>query len=238
MYTARMNTHIIPAIMPQQFEDIEINVSMVKRHVPMVQLDLMDGKYVPEKTWPFYYGTDYNLESLRKQDIAFPFWEDMNYELDLMVARPEEMLGTWLAVGASRIIFHYGSVHDWQKIKDIEIGLRNFTQIGLAVTIHDDLEDVYKLIEEKVVDFVQVMGIAQIGYMGEPFEPQSLEIILKLKAKYPDLTITVDGGVSYETVPELASAGATRFVSGSGVFGGGMAKENIYELEQLTIIEE
>ena len=229
-----MNTHIIPAIMPQHFEDIEIDVSMVKNHVPIVQLDLMDGKYAPEKTWPFYYGTDYNLESLKKEDIAFPFWEDMNYELDLMVARPEETLDTWLAIGASRIIFHYASVHDWEKIKDIDFGLRNFIHIGVAVTIHDELERIYELIDEKVVDFVQVMGIAQIGYMGEPFEESSLDVIQTLREKYPELVISVDGGVSEDTLEDLIHAGADRFVSGSGVYGGGIAHENVYRLNQIV----
>ena len=45
-----MNTEIIPAIMPAHFDDIDQNVSLVQHHVQTVQLDLMDGKYVPEKT--------------------------------------------------------------------------------------------------------------------------------------------------------------------------------------------
>lgn len=233
-----MNTHIVPAIMPQHFEDIEVSVSMVKRHVPMVQLDLMDGKYAPEKTWPFYYGTDYNLEALTKEEIALPYWEDMNYELDLMIARPEDTLDTWLGIGASRVIFHYGSVNDWKKIKEIEIGIRNFVKIGVAVTIHDDVNKIYELIDEGVVDFVQVMGISHIGYMGEPFEEQSLAIISDLRKRYPELMITVDGGVSVDSISDLADAGINYFVSGSGVFGGGIVEENIYELEQLTQSEE
>lgn len=231
-----MNSPIIPAIMPQNFEDIEIEVSMVKRYVSYVQLDLMDGKFAPEKTWPFHYGTDYNLTALTKEEISLPFWEDMNYELDLMVARPEEHLDTWLGIGAGRVIFHYASIHDWEKIKNIEHGIRNFVQIGLAVTVHDNLEDVYTYLDDNLFDFVQVMGIAQIGYMGEPFEAQCLDIIKQLKNRYPDLTITIDGGVSRDTLGELSAVGVERFVSGSGVYGGGLVDENIHDLE--NCIEE
>ena len=39
---------------------------MVKNHVTTVQLDIMDGRYVPEKTWPFVYGTDRDLRDLRR----------------------------------------------------------------------------------------------------------------------------------------------------------------------------
>jgi ribulose-phosphate 3-epimerase len=230
-----MNLRIIPAIMPQHFDDIEVDVSMVKRHSSFVQLDLMDGKFAPEKTWPFHYGTDYNLTALTKEEISFPFWEDMNYELDLMVARPEENIDTWLGIGAARVIFHYAAIYDWKKIQNIDTGIRNFVQLGIAVTIHDDLDQVCKRLDEGLFDFVQVMGISHIGYMGEPFEPQCLDIIDSLKSKYPDITITVDGGVSRETIAALSEAGVSRFVSGSGVFGGGLVEENIQELDQLVV---
>jgi ribulose-phosphate 3-epimerase len=193
----------------------------------------MDGKYAPESTWPFIYGTDRYLVSLEAQDTALPFWEDINYELDLMVERPEERLDTWLGIGASRVIFHYASVHDWEKIKNIDHGIRNFIHIGLAITIHDNLTDIYPLIDNDIIDFVQVMGIANIGYQGEPFQEESLDIISNLKERYPDLVISIDGGVSVDTIADLHDAGVDRFVSGSGVYGGGSADENIYALGQL-----
>ncbi|MCA9352907.1 hypothetical protein KC901_01870 [Patescibacteria group bacterium] len=225
-----MHTPIIPALMPETFDDIEEMVSLVVNHVDMVQLDLMDGKYVPEKTWPFYHENDHNLASLIREDVSLPFWENINYELDLMVERPEENLDTWLHIGASRVIFHYASVHDWNNIRNIDNVVRDFIQIGCAITIHDDIEKVYPLIDEQAVDFIQVMGIAHIGYQGEPFEEQTLEIITTLRTRYPDLLITVDGGVSVATIRDLSLAGADTFVSGSGVFGGGVVSENIADL--------
>jgi len=222
-----MNIHIIPAIMPQNYYDIEDSVALVKSDTQYVQLDIMDGKYVSEKTWPFYYGTDRDLETLKGEDQGLPFWEDVDYEFDLMIERPEESLETWLGIGASRIILHYSSVHDWDKIRSIEPGIRNFTKIGCAITIHDDIQNIRTLIDEKLFDFVQVMGIAHIGFQGEPFEPKSLELIRELYANYTDLLITVDGGVSIITIKEMYDAGASQFVSGSGVFATGMAAENI-----------
>ncbi len=219
--------------MPDRFEHIEESAGLVRNYVTTVQLDLMDGKYVPEKTWPFFYTTDYDVTALKAQDSSLPFWEDLNYELDLMCERPEENLDTWLSLGASRVIFHYKSIHDWDKIRDIDHVVRNFTHIGCAVTIHDDIAEIEKHIDEKTFDFIQVMGISHIGYMGEPFEEESLSIIKHLRKKYPDLVITVDGGVSIDTIEDLYDAGATRFVSGSGVFGSGMVDENIHHLYEL-----
>ena len=228
-----MNTEIIPAVMPQSFEDIATYTGLVLHHVPIVQLDLMDGKYVSEKTWPFIYGSDRDLAALKTEDTSLPFWEEVNYELDLMVERPEENLDTWLHIGASQVIFHYASVHNWEAIQNIDHIIRNFIKIGVAVTIHDNLEKIYSLIDEKIVDFVQVMGIAHIGYQGEPFEEQSLEIVSQLKVRYPELIISVDGGVSLDTINDLYDVGVTRFVSGSGVYGSGIAEENIRHLASL-----
>jgi len=228
-----MNNEIIPAIMPEKFDDIRERVGLLHGHAKIVQLDLMDGKYVPESTWPFKYGNDYDLEDLKKEDHGFPFWEDINYELDIMAERPEKNLDTWLNIGASRVIFHYASVFDWEKIKEIDHVTRNFTEIGLAITIHDSLEDVYGLIDGDYLDFIQVMGIAHIGYQGEPLEELSLGIIKKLHTKYPELVISVDGGVSEDSIEEFQRAGAQRFVSGSAIFGGGDASENLEYLEAI-----
>lgn len=233
-----MNKEIIPACMPEYFDDIEGVVGSVRNHVQTIQLDIMDGKYVPEATWPFIYKTDYKLEDLQKENIGFPFWEDVNYEIDLMVSRPEKDIEKWLNIGASRIIFHYASVDDWGLIKNIDSVIRNFVKIGVAVTIHDKLEDIFSLIDDRTVDFVQVMGIAQIGYMGEPFDDRCLGIIKTLREKYPELIISIDGGVSEFTIPVLRDAGIDRFVSGSGVFGGGLASENVEYLYQIVSGEE
>jgi ribulose-phosphate 3-epimerase len=228
-----MNYEIIPAIMPEKFEDIESWVATIRHEVQTVQLDIMDGKYVPEKTWPFMYDSDYRLRDMKKEDAGFPFWEDINYELDLMVQRPEERLEDWFATGASRIIFHFGSVHDWNKIYDIDPVMRDFVEVFLAVTIHDDFEEVQRVLSLGSFDGIQVMGIEQIGYQGEPFTPLALDAILRVKESFPGMVIAVDGAVNRETIQDLQDAGANHFIAGSAIFEQGIASENIEYLYSL-----
>lgn len=228
-----MKPEIIPAIMPEPYEDIESMTALVKNYVSTVQLDIMDGRYVPEKTWPFLYGADRDLRDLLSEDISLPFWDEVNYELDLMIERPEEQLDTWLHIGASRVIFHYASVHSWDAIKAIDPVIREFIMIGCAVTVHDKVEDIFPLIDEGVVDYIQIMGIAHVGYQGEPFEPASLDIIEILHARYPELIISVDGGVSENSIEDLFEVGVTKFVSGSAIFNKGIVEENINHLSSL-----
>ncbi len=225
-----MNTKIIPALMPESFQDIHAHAALVRNHIRYMQIDIMDGQYVPEKTWPFFYKNDYDFEDLKKEEKSFPFWEDIDYELDLMIERPEKNLDEWLALGASRVVFHMASIHEWNIIESIDPVFRNFTKIGLALRVDDDVEHACRLLEAGVFDYVQVMGILHIGYQGEPFLEESLDLIHFLRNKFPELLITVDGGVSEETITDLKEAGANEFISGSAVFGGGDALENIQNL--------
>ncbi len=229
-----MNKEIIPAVMPEKFDDIQGIVAAVKNDVQTIQLDLMDGNYVPEPTWPFMFDVDYKLEDLKNEEVGFPFWEDLNYELDLMISKPEEKIDTWLGIGASRVIFHYASVDDWKPIKTIDPVMRNFVELGVAVTIHDTVPNIYPLIDEGVVDYVQVMGIEHIGYQGESFDERCIDIITTLRKKYPEIIISVDGGVSAYSIPSLRDAGVDRFVSGSSVFGHGDASENVEHLRDIA----
>jgi ribulose-phosphate 3-epimerase len=225
-----MNREIIPALMPATYDSIQSAALSVRHEVPVMQLDIMDGKYVPKPTWPFSGKGNYELQEILGGERGLPLWEDLNYELDLMVRRPEEELEKWLGIGASRVIFHYASVHDWTPIVEIDSVIRNFLEIGVAITVHDDLQKVYELLDASTVDFVQCMGIARIGYQGEPFNPDILNVITQLRNRYPEVVISVDGGVNLNTIEALKEVGVSRFVAGSAVFGHGMADENIQEL--------
>ena len=99
------------------------------------------------------------------------------------------------------------------------------------------MTEVHTLIGEGLFDFVQVMGIAEIGYQGEPFAEAALGRIRELRQAFPDLVMSVDGGVSSDTIVRLVEAGAQRFVSGSAIFGGGLIEENISGLEAAIGIE-
>ena len=76
------------------------------------------------------------------------------------------------------------------------------------------------------------MGIAKIGYQGEPFDERAPEQINQLRVKYPNLAISVDGGVSLETAPLLKAAGANRLVAGSAIFGASDIALAIRELKK------
>lgn len=219
---------LIPAIMPKSLADIEDKVTSVKGLVKTVQLDFMDGKYVPEITWPFS-----DEKFLEKEEIELPFWDDINYELDLMVSEPEKKLDLWLKFSPARIIFHYASIKDFQKIKDFSNQVGGFIEIGFAVQRNDNLDEVLELIKGGTGEFIQCMGIEKIGYQEEKFDERILEIIKTIREKSSDLPISIDGGVNKESVRSLVQSGATRIVSGSAIFNSEDVKLSIEEIRNL-----
>lgn len=203
---------IIPAILPKDFAELEDKASLVQGSVKTVQIDVCDGQFVPNATWP-YKKRDDTFEKLLSEDLGLPFWEKVNYEIDLMVNRAEEVVEEWVRTGATRIIIHVEMRGDLalaiSKIKDQ-------VEIGLAINVETpiDIIDTYK----DEINFIQCMGIDNIGFQGQKFDVKVIKKIKLLRAKYPDLPISVDGGVSLDSAPMLIEAGATRLVAGSAIF--------------------
>ncbi|MFA5841836.1 MAG: hypothetical protein WC835_02645 [Candidatus Paceibacterota bacterium] len=226
-------TEIIPAIMPNTIEELESAVALVRGAAKWVQVDVMDGKFVPERNWPFP-NFETETKPLLGEDKGLPFWQDMNYEFDLMIKTPEKFVEKFIGIGGGRIIIHYESAENdkiWEAVRKVQ-GM--ITEVGLAIdttTPNDVLDEFIK--DERPIDFVQFMGIAKIGYQGQPFDERVIGKIAALRAKYSDIIISVDGAVNFESAPALIEAGANRLAAGSAVFGSGDAREAIYELEDL-----
>ena len=239
---------IIPAVLAKNYEDLKNKIALVRGIVPVVQIDLCDGVFVQNKTWPFSTGggNDINFRAILNEEEGMPFWEDIDFELDLMVADAVENFDIYTKLSPKRIVFHLeavglvprspqGEVGDLDEFKDflegMDVYVRDAIQIGLAVNIETPIEKIFPLVN--LADFVQCMGIEKIGLQGQDFDEKVLNQIKSLKEKFPDLIISVDGGVNFETAPALISAGATRLIVGSLILKSTDIRETISELEKL-----
>lgn len=226
---------VIPAILPRNYEDMKNKVALVKGIVPVVQVDICDGSFVSSKSWPFSSEgfEDYNFVKILNEEEGMPFWEDVDFELDLMVSDAVVNFDIYTKLSPKRIIFHIEAVGDQEEFKHflegMDVYIRDAIQIGVAINSTTPIEQIFPLANH--VDFVQCMGIEHIGYQGEPFDERVLEQIKTLKEKYSDLIIAVDGGVNFDTAEVLAQAGVERLVAGSVVFKSENIRETISELE-------
>lgn len=212
---------IIPAILPKDYEDLKNNIALVRGVVPLVQIDICDGNFVKSLTWPFEgSGFDVHFNAILAEQEGLPFWEDMDFELDLMVENALENFDIYTKLGPKRIIFHIEAVGDLNDFKDFLEGIdpyvRDSIQIGIAFNPSTSLDQVFPLVNH--VDFVQFMGSDELGMHGVELDPKVYETIKILREKYSDLPIAVDIGVNTETAPLLIESGATKLVAGSAVF--------------------
>ena len=96
------------------------------------------------------------------------------------------------------------------------------------------LEDLYPYLDS--VDFIQLMGINEIGSQGQPFDIRVLERVATLHTLYPNKTLSVDGAVNEENILSLKAAGINRFVVGSNILKASDPKAQYEKL--LKIVSE
>jgi ribulose-phosphate 3-epimerase len=190
---------IIPAILPKSFEELQSELVRLKGVSKLMQIDLVHSNVLSGQ------------ESL-------PLWQDFDFECDVMLPNPALEVEVCLNVGAARVVVHAQAPSAQEALDFLQpyrIGDYPIL-VGIALASHDT-PDVLKNFEH-LYDYVQVMGIDNIGKQGEPADPhhKDIELIKNLRALYPHLTIQVDGAVA-PRVKELAQAGANRLVVGSAI---------------------
>jgi ribulose-phosphate 3-epimerase len=213
---------IIPAIIPQSFEQLEHTLESISAFTHYVQVDIVDGKFVPFTSWPYGDGdTISDITSLAQKFVL---------EFDLMVRDPEVVLDEYIKAGAGSVVIHLESTEEIERV--FEHHDAHKYQLGLSILNDTPLGELIKLAHR--ANFVQLMGIADIGSQGQSFDERVLPRIRELRAEFPALLISIDGSVSKETLPRLKEAGANRFVSGSAILKDDDPGEMFGALEKLA----
>ncbi len=190
-------------------------VRMVEPYVDRVHLDIGDGDFVPTKTISGY-------EDLIKLETK------VNFDVHLMVSRPEDQMYFWYKTKADRFLIHAETDHGHRNlINQIHF---NGRQVGLVLNPETQVEKITEFIDD--IDFVQFMTVHP-GFYGSKFVESVINKILEFHGRYPNMVIFVDGGVNPETVLRLMPAGATNFVVGSYILESPDVGKAIEELKVL-----
>jgi len=222
---------IIPAIMPKKFSDIEWSVAQVQGTAKVVQIDIMDGIFVKNVSWPFV-GDAGEMEEIEQEARGMPFWQDIEYELDLMIADSQKQFDRFAKMGPKRMVFHIEAMPELGSfLEQLDPYFKEHIEIGVAINTTTPINAIANVIP--LVRFVQCMGIEKIGYQGQPFDERVLDQIAALREAYPELTISVDGAVNEDTAPELIAAGADRLVIGSAIWKSGDIREALLDFKSL-----
>lgn len=172
----------------------------------MVHIDVMDGHFVPNIT----IGAPV-VRCLRKS-TALPF------DVHLMIDEPLRYIADFAQAGADRITFHTEAESGVGETIDAILAAGK--EAGLAVKPGTDITEVYPYLDR--LSMVLVMTV-EPGFGGQSFRADMLPKIRTLREEcvrrgLPELDIQVDGGISAQTIGDVAAAGANVFVSGSALF--------------------
>lgn len=189
-----MNKKIIPAIIAKNQNELDDRLSKVLPYVEVVQLDVMDDRFVPNTSLFF----DFSLPETSVQ-----------FEAHLMVQNPEEWVEKFGAK-VDTVLVHCESDFDVDRI--IEVVKRQGKRFGLVLNPETPVDRLSGVIER--LDQVLIMTVKP-GFYGSPFLPEMVEKIQMLRAMKPMLDIEVDGGITDKTIDVVDQAGANLFVSGS-----------------------
>lgn len=190
---------IIPAMLVATEEEFEAKVARIGDLLETIQVDVMDGVFVPEKGWA-------DPEAIRGMRLPY------RIEAHLMVADPLAAAKEWIATGAERLIVH-AEAEGWQEA--VRAVYDAGKKAGVAVNPETPVSAIAEVAD--ILDTLLVMGVTP-GRSGQQFQPVAIEKVREAHDLYPALRIEVDGGVGLANAGELAAAGASALVAASALW--------------------
>lgn len=203
---------IIPAIIAKNQNELEEKILKVKDYVELIQLDLMDGKFVPNNSIDF----NFKLPAT-----------NCHFEAHLMIENPENWIEKNL-LKVDTILAHYETFNDPDAIIDL-VKSKN-KRVGFVLNPETSIQKIEKYLNK--IDQVLIMTVNP-GFYGSPFLPEMLDKISQLRNIKSNLDIEVDGGITPETIQEAHKAGANMFVSGSYIVKSPNVKEAIDNIKNM-----
>jgi ribulose-phosphate 3-epimerase len=198
--------HVLPSLMSADPLRVGEQVdALLEAGARVFHVDVMDGHFVPNLT----------LGPAFADAVAGPIHRAGGLiDVHLMVERPGPFIGRF-AGPADAISVHYeADPHPQRLLADIRAaGCR----AGLAVNRGTPPELLVELADE--LDYVNCLAISP-GFAGQDYLPGTPAKVAGLRALLPErIAIEVDGGIEPDTLPGAREAGATLFVSATGIFG-------------------
>ena len=210
MSEVELEVSVLPSLPAKTLEEHRALADALTGVAEEFQIDLVDGRFVSATSWPFSEAEEEWLPLLLEFAVTA---EQFQVEFDCMILEPERYLDTFADIGARRVIVHLGST---DRVMDcIAHGRAHGYELGLALTNDVPLGELMPYLSH--INFVQLMGIAEVGAQGQPFDVRTVPRAEALRAEYPELTIAVDGSVNEDTTPILNAAGVNRFAPGSAI---------------------
>lgn len=190
------------SILSSSIKPVDIVKILDNTKADYIHVDIMDGKFVKNKTW--------TISEIKK----ITSYSKLPLDVHLMVENPSKYIEDYALLNTSYITFHYETVKDIDKMIN---EIKNYgLKVGIAINPETSEEVVFPYLSK--IDEVLIMSVHP-GKSGQSFIESTPDKIERLKEEIlrqnVKTIISVDGGINDETGNLCVQKGVDILVSAS-----------------------
>lgn len=221
---------IMPSILAADMGNLGAAVCRCQKSgADQIHLDVMDGVFVP------------NISMGPAVCEMVNRVTDLPIDTHLMLLHPQDHIEAFAKAGSDTILIHIEAECD---VEDTLKKIRGLgCKAGITVNPPTSLDtffqgsekskgagsSCFQALEKGLVDEVLVMSVNP-GFGGQSYMAGAEEKCAELRRRFPDMLISIDGGITLETVKPAAAHGANLFVAGTSLFKALDMKEAIAQM--------
>lgn len=207
---------IMPSILAADMGNLEAGIQLCEQSgADQIHVDVMDGVFVP------------NISMGPAVVAMADRVTELPLNVHLMLLRPQNHIEAFAKAGSDTILIHI------EADCDVEDTLKKIRELGckagITVNPPTPIDSIFQCLELGLVDEVLVMSVNP-GFGGQSYIADAEVKVSEIRRRFPQINISIDGGIDLETVKPAAAHGANLFVAGTSLFKAPDMKEAIAQM--------